>query len=183
MNRPDAQQVTRQGARQETLVAELERYAADELAAQGRLLEALRAQEEALFHGDLAAIRRGVERFDAELAGAPQRAARRAELVRRLAVQFRVAPQTLTLGSICARLGDAGAGLARHASALREASTAVATATRRLAALARLHVRLNGELLESVLERGGDGVAGASTSSGRGLGVGAQSGSLVDARG
>ncbi|MBK8180093.1 MAG: flagellar export chaperone FlgN [Planctomycetes bacterium] len=153
-----------------TLVRELENYAVEELELQRRLLTALREQEAALFHGDMAAIREGVQRFDAALRGAPQRAARRGELLRRMAQQFRVSPKSLTLTSICARLGPDGVGLARQATELREATQAVSAATRRLGALARLHVRLNGELLAAVL--GGEGAgampAGALPAQGRG---------------
>jgi hypothetical protein len=136
------------------LAREFEAYAQEELDLQGRLLSALRVQEDALFHGDLPAIRASVQRFDQELCRAPARAARRAELVRRAAAHFRVAPKTLSLASICSRLGADGERLARQAVELRAAAQAVASATRRLSALARMHVRLNGDLLDAVLHDG-----------------------------
>jgi hypothetical protein len=141
-------------------VHQLEAYVQEELDLQNRLLAALREQESALFHGDLAQIAANVERFDAQLSGAPARAARRHDLLRRLAAQFGVAANTLTLSSICTRLGADGERLARNSASLRAATQDVATVTRRLSALARMHVRLNNDLLGAVLA-GGEGHAPA----------------------
>jgi hypothetical protein len=133
------------------LVQQLERYAKEELELQASMLAALREQEGALFHGDVAAMRANVERVDAQLEGCAARSAKRQELLRRFALHFGVAPSTLTLTSICARLGPDGDELARIAVALREATRAVSRTTRRLGALARMHARLNDEILENVL--------------------------------
>ena len=135
----------------QALIGQLERYAQDELELQTRTLAALREQEAALFHGDLDVMRTNVERVDEQLNGCVVRAARRNELLRRFGLHFGVAASTLTLTSICTRLGPEGEKLARIAVPLREAALAVARATRRLGALARMHARLNDEILKSVL--------------------------------
>jgi len=133
------------------LVQQLELYAKEELDLQTSTLAALREQERALFHGDLAAMRANVERVDAQLSGCGSRAARRQELLRRFGRHYGVEPSTLTLTSICTRLGGEGDDLSRIAASLREATLAVARATRRLGALARMHARLNDAILEEVL--------------------------------
>ena len=133
------------------LVHQLEAYAQEELDLQTRTLGFLREQEAALFHGDLALMRANVERVDAQLEGCVARSARRNELLRRFGLHFGVAPSTLTLTSICTRLGSPADGLARIAAPLRETALAVTRATRRLGALARMHARLNDEILKEVL--------------------------------
>jgi hypothetical protein len=135
----------------QVLVQQLERYASEELELQSTTLAALREQEAALFHGDLAAMRANVGRVDARLESCAARSAKRQELLRRFALHFRVAPSTLTLASICTRLGADGEELARIAVSLRETTLAVSRATRRLGALARMHARLNEAILKEVL--------------------------------
>lgn len=134
------------------LVHQLEAYTQEELDLQTRTLGLLREQEAALFHGDLEAMRANVERVDAQLSGVGARTQRRHELLRRLGVQFGVSSATLTLSSICTRLGDEGERLSRIASELRETTQSVSRATRRLSALARMHARLNDEILGTLLE-------------------------------
>ena len=92
----------------QALVHQMEAYAQEELDLQVRTLAMLREQEGALFHGNLDAMRANVERVDAQLSGAVARTARRHELLRRLGLEFGVAPGALTLTSICTRLGAAG---------------------------------------------------------------------------
>ncbi len=133
------------------LVKQLEIYAKEELELQMQMLSALREQETAMFHGDFAAMRANSERVDTQLSGCVARATRRHELLRRFGLHFGVAPSTLTLTSICTRLGDDGEQLSRIAVPLREIAQAVSRATRRLAALARMHARLNNEILRDVL--------------------------------
>ena len=141
----------------QALVNQLEAYAQEELDLQTRTLALLGEQERALFQGDLQAMRDNVERVDVQLASAPARAGRRGDLLRRLGLEFGVAADTLTLGSICTRLGRDGERLSRIAAELREAAGGVAQKTRRLAALARMHARLNDEILGTVLaDRGAD---------------------------
>lgn len=135
----------------QALIVQMELYAKAELELQKNTLIALREQEAALLHGDLASIRANVERVDAQLDGCVARSAKRQELLRRFGLHFGVAPGTLTLTSICSRLGRDGAGLARIAEPLREATLSVSRATRRLGALARMHARLNDEILKDVL--------------------------------
>ena len=139
------------------LVHQLEAYAQEELDLQTRTLAVLREQESALFHGDIEAMRINFEKVDAQLAGCAGRATRRHDLLRKLGLEFGVAPSTLTLSSICTRLGRDGERLARIATDLREATFAVTRTTRRLSALARMHARLNDEILGTVLaDRGVD---------------------------
>lgn len=139
------------------LSRQLELYAREELDLQKSTLQVLQEQQHALFHGDLAAMRASQERIDVRLADTAARASRRHDLVRRLAAHFGVDPSALTLLSICARLGEHGKGLATIAGELRETAQAVARATRRLGALARMHARLNDDFLATVLaDRGVD---------------------------
>ncbi|HUR26640.1 MAG TPA: flagellar export chaperone FlgN [Planctomycetota bacterium] len=135
----------------QVLVEQLERYATEELELQSNTLLALREQETALFHGNLDAMRANVERVDAQLRNCSARSAKRQELLRRFGLHFGVAPSTLTLASICTRLGGEGEELSRIAVSLRETTLAVSRTTRRLGALARMHARLNDEILREVL--------------------------------
>lgn len=139
------------------LVHQMEAYAQEELDLQTRTLGVLREQESALFHGDLEAMRSNVDRVDAQLSGVASRTNRRNDLLRRMGVEFGVEASTLTLSSICMRLGKDGERLTRIASELRETTQSVSRATRRLSALARMHARLNDEILGTVLaDRGVD---------------------------
>ncbi|MEO6708634.1 MAG: hypothetical protein ABI054_12300 [Planctomycetota bacterium] len=138
-------------SKSDALIRQLELYVQEELDLQKSTLEALREPEAALFHGDLDLMRAHVERVDAQLSGCVVRAARRHELLRRFGLHFGVAPATLTLTSICTRLGRDGESLARIAAPLREATIAVSRTTRRLGALARMHARLNDDILRDVL--------------------------------
>ena len=96
-----------------SLVQQLEAYVQEELDLQSRTLAALGEQQRALFHGDLDAIRLQVEGAAAHLRGATARTARRRDLVRRLAAHYGVQAGTLTLSSICTRLGPEGERLSR----------------------------------------------------------------------
>ncbi len=137
------------------LIHQLEAYAQEELDLQSRTLVVLREQEAALFNGDLEAMRRDMQRLDKELVGAASRSGRRSDLLRRLGLEFGVAPKTLTLTSICTRLGRDGERLTRIAGELREATQSVSRATRRLGALGRMHAKLNDEILGTVLADSG----------------------------
>lgn len=143
------------------LLHQLESYAQEELDLQNRLLAALDAQRATLFSGDLVAMRANVELVDEQVRGSAARAQRRHDLLGRMAAHFDVAPATLSLGSICARLGPEAERLARLASELRVATQAVMHSTRRLAALARMHVRLNDEILDGVLADKGSSAPGS----------------------
>ena len=141
----------------QALVHRLEAYAQEELDLQTRTLAMLREQESALFHGNLAAMQTNMELIDAQLKGAAARTTRRHEILRSLGVEFGVAPSTLSLSSICTRLGRNGERLARIAIDLRAATLCVSRSTRRLSALARMHARLNDEILGTLLaDRGVD---------------------------
>lgn len=133
------------------LLHQLESYVQEELDLQQRLLAALDAQRAALFSGDLKSMRANAELVDEQVRGSGARAQRRNELLSCLGAHFEVAPSTLTLSSICARSGPEGTRLARLAGELRIATQAVMRSTRRLSALARMHVRLNDEILDGVL--------------------------------
>ena len=133
------------------LIHQLEAYAQEELNLQSRLLEALRAQEGSLFSGELESMRTNLQLVDEQLRGSGARAQRRHDLLCRLGAHFGVAQDTLTLTGICLRLGSDGARLSRLAAELRTLAQAVTRSTRRLAALARMHVRLNDDILGAVL--------------------------------
>lgn len=141
------------------LVRQLESYLQEELDAQRRVCECLTAQRDELLRSTPAAARGFVERLETQLAKAPARAQRRHDLVRKLATQFGVATGTLTLSSIVERLGAEGDRLARMAHELRDATRDCALAARKLAALSRLHARLNDEILDAVLSLRGAGAS------------------------
>jgi hypothetical protein len=139
----------------QALLHQLEAYAQEELDLQNRLIAALDTQRDALFNGHLESMRANVELVDEQLRNTSRRLQRRQHLLTQFGAQFDVAPSTLTLSSICERLGARGERLGRLAAELRVATQTVARTTRRLSALARMHVRLNSELLESVLAQQG----------------------------
>lgn len=133
------------------LLRQLEACVQEELGAQGRALEGLRAQGEALRLGDPAALDACGRRLEGELGSVAARGERRALLIRRLAGAWRVDPRALTLASIAERAGDEGRRLARMRARLREVAAGVARQTRRNALHARLAQRTWGEVLEGVL--------------------------------
>ena len=148
----------------QALLHQLESYVQEELDLQTRLLATLESQRDALFSGRLESMRANVELVDGQLRGSGARSMRRQELLCAFGSHFGVEPQTLTLTSICARLGDRGARLSRLAAELRTATQDVMRSTRRLSALARMHVRLNDEILDSVLAGRGANLQGSDRS-------------------
>jgi hypothetical protein len=117
------------------------------------------ARTQALLDQGLESLRKegsqGVRALAAELeshaARSHERSAQRELLVRALASRWGVAPGTLTLSSIAARLGAEGAPMRALREELRAALARLARSARKLHALARYQHQLFNDLLEAVL--------------------------------
>ncbi|MEZ6014536.1 MAG: flagellar export chaperone FlgN [Planctomycetota bacterium] len=129
----------------------LEAALREELAAQRELLELLRAQESAVIARTPDALVEVTSKIEAHVSSASARRARREPIIRRIAMELRVAPSALTLSSLCERLGEDGSRLSELRLELREATSRVVRQNRRVSALVGLHRRINQEVLELVL--------------------------------
>lgn len=150
------------------LVRQLESYVQEEIGAQSRTIELLNTQQIALRDASAKGIEAGSRDLELAIRAAGQRAQRRIELVRRLALAWSVAPQTLTLSSIAERAGPDGDRLRRLRDELRQVTARVARSSRLAGALASAHQRLLKEALDVILPKHEDGTT-------------SQSGRLVDA--
>lgn len=121
----------------QTNLRQAEAWAQEELGAQLRLLEALRAHSDSLAANDAAAIEQTLEDLRGALCGESRRTARRAEWLRALGAAWGVDPQTLTLRSVAERAGPDGQRLAKLRDDLERTATDVVAAARRIALLAR----------------------------------------------
>lgn len=134
-----------------TLLRQLESYAQEELGAQIRALELLEAQERALIDGDASRIESATRALERDLQSVPARARRRDDALAQLARLWELAPKTLTLASVAERAGDEGERLRRQRAELRDVLAKVARLTRRNTLRARVHERLNADVLQTVL--------------------------------
>ena len=103
--------------------------------------------------GDRAELDELVYRVSKELAGAPERARRREAVLASFAESFRVPLESVTLGSIAARVGacqEAERLLVLRAE-LRRTVESVRRKARKLSSLAGFHRRLVHELVEVIL--------------------------------
>ena len=135
----------------DNLLRQLEAYVQEEIGAQRRALEFLEDQERAIRDGDAARISNSGSCVEGELRKVPGRSRRRAALLEEFGRLWAVAPKTLTLTSICERVGESSGRLARQTEELRCAVASVARSARRLASAARMHQRLVSEVIENVL--------------------------------
>lgn len=147
----------------QSLVIQTEAWAREELAAQGRLLAVLEAQERAIAANDTQALVESGAAVQAELATGPTRERRRRALTQALAAQWAVPKDALTLGVIAERAASDGidtAALRKLRGELRDVSARVLRRGRRIAALARYHQGFLNELLQ-LLDRNAEGNRGA----------------------
>jgi len=133
------------------LLRRLEAYVQEEIGAQGRALEFLEAQEQAIRDGDAERIARCGNAVDAELRRVGERGRRREALLEEFGRLWDVAPKTLTLTSIGERAAQGSQRLARLTADLRKVVAAVTRSSRRLATAARMHRGLVLEVIETVL--------------------------------
>ena len=133
------------------LMRRLEAYVQEEIGAQRRLLEILEAQEHSIRSGDAAAIAQRGRKIEQVLSTRAERARQRNALMELFGRLWDVAPSTLTLSSICERMGEESALLLRQKEDLRNVVAAVTRSSRRLASAARLYRRLIAEVIETVL--------------------------------
>jgi hypothetical protein len=111
----------------------------------------IEAQEQALAARDAVAFERAVTEVGELVSGDRFRATRRKELLARLAAEWRVPPQALTLGGVARRLGGGGAPLEELRLELRGVLAELMKRTRRLATLIGLHRRINTDVMQLML--------------------------------
>jgi hypothetical protein len=139
----------------EQLLRSLEGYLQEEIGAHARTLSLLRAQEAAILASDPAAVSAGGNALESETRSVVQRARRRDQLLAELGRHWGVAPGTLTLTSICTRLGPDSARLERQCRELRGIVQQVTRSARRLTTVARRHQRMLGDVIERLVGAGG----------------------------
>lgn len=136
---------------------QLSAWAKDEAEAQGRLLELLKAQEEAIRRGHTAEVHASGEALQGELPSGAARERKRTQLIGELARALRVPAGTLTLSSIAERARTAGedvATLEKQRDELRKNAAAVVKTGRRIAALARYHQDVLADLMQVLSSSG-----------------------------
>ena len=141
-------------------ITQLQAWAKDELEAQRRILAVLEAQEDAIRRGETAEVRSCGEDLERELPGGATRERQRSEVLSELARAFGVPAHALTLSSIAERAEAAGedvTGLRRLRDELRDCVAAVVKTGRRIAALARYHQDVLGDLLQVISRSGTEG--------------------------
>jgi len=143
-----------------TLMRHLEAYVQEEIGAQARLLALLEVQEQAVLASDQEAIVAANRKLDAELGSSAARARRRGLLLEGFGRSWELDPSTLTLSSLCERVGSGAERLQRQRTELRAVTAKVARRARRVGAAARSHQRLTAEIIETVLTGAeGEGLA------------------------
>jgi hypothetical protein len=138
----------------QALIIKTESWTQQELQAQARMLELLDAQERAIAEGSTKGISLYGEKIQAHLRSGPIRERRRMELMHRFAATWGIAAGTLSLGSIAERAraeGVATVRMERLREDLRRTTAQVLRKGRRLAAMARYHQGLLGEIMEVLL--------------------------------
>jgi len=143
-------------------IFQLQAWAKDELEAQHRVLVVLQAQEEAIRQGQTAEVKSCGEDLERELPGGATRERQRSQVIAELARAFGVPAHALTLSSIAERAEAARedvTGLRRLRDELRDCVAAVVKTGRRIAALARYHQDVLGDLLQILSSSGTEGQA------------------------
>ena len=123
----------------------------DDLVGQERLFLALDAQEAAVENHDPEALEVATTQVSNELEASALRSTKRGRLLQSFADQFGVAGGSVTLGSVAARLGEAGQQLGELRLELRDLAQRVVDKNRRVAALVAMHRHVTNEILENVL--------------------------------
>jgi len=137
------------------LIPRTEAWVQEEIGAQRLLLDNLRLQQAALEDADLKSLD-GAVRGGRELARkGPERDRRRRMLLKDFQRLWGVSAQSMTLGSICSRLGGSGRRLVRLRSDLRDILREVARVGQRVRTLARYHQGVLHEVVETVVEQEG----------------------------
>jgi hypothetical protein len=139
---------------------QLQAWAKDELEAQRRMLAVLQAQEDAIRRGQTAEVKSSGEELERELPGGATRERQRSQVIAELARAFGVPAHVLTLSSIAERAEAARedvTGLRRLRDELRDCVAAVVRTGRRIAALARYHQEVLGDLLRVLSSTGPEG--------------------------
>ncbi len=135
----------------QSLINHLVEHLRGEIDAKAQTLAWIDAQEGALAAHDAAAFAEAVERVGALMRAEEQRTKRRTELLERLAREWGVSVEALSLGGVARRMGPAGAPLEALRLELRQAVAGVIKRNRRLAALIGLHRRINTDICQLVL--------------------------------
>ncbi len=137
------------------LIPRTEAWVQEELAAQRALLTNLRLQQDALEGSNLGGLEEAI-RAGRELARrAPERDRRRRMLLKDFQRLWGISAQSMTLGSICARLGGSGRRLKRMRDELKETVRELARVGQRVKTLARYHQGVIHEVVETVVEQEG----------------------------
>jgi len=137
------------------LVPRTEAWVQEELGAQRRLLENLRLQQAALEGSDLASLDEAVRAGRDLTRRSTERDRRRKMLLKDFQRLWGVSAQSMTLGSICARLGGSGRRLKRMRDELRDVLRDIARTSQRVRTLARYHQGVIHEVVETVVEQEG----------------------------
>lgn len=132
-------------------------WAREECEAQEQTLKVLEAQERAVRSRDLQAVEAASDEVRALGPRGMARARRRDQLLGHLAKAWEVPREALTLGSVVERLGDDAKELSQLRQELRDSSSKVLRASRRVGVLVREFRRVSGEVVEMLLT--GDGSA------------------------
>jgi len=147
----------------ESVVGHAEAWVQEELGSQKRLLALLAEQERAVTGNDTAALLETTAGIEREIDGRAHRNRRLAKLIDAFGAHWGIAPAALTLGSICERLGERGARLARLRAQLVDAMRTVSETGRRMVALARLHQGVLADLVRTLAGAPVDALRGAET--------------------
>lgn len=140
------------------LVPRTEAWVQEELGAQRALLANLRLQQTALEGADLEALEAHVVAGRDLVRTGPERDRRRRMLLKDFERVWGVSVKSMTLGSICARLGGSGRRLKRLRDELRDVLRDIARTGQRVRTLARYHQGVILEVVETVVEQEGGSV-------------------------
>ena len=123
--------------------------------AQEQALKVLEAQEHAVRSRDLQAVEAASDEVRALGPRGMVRARRRDQLLGQLAKAWEVPREALTLGSVVERLGDDARELSELRLELRDRSSKVLRASRRVGVLVSVFRRVSGEVVEMLLMEDG----------------------------
>ena len=139
-----------------SLVNHLEINTRDELAAQERMLDLLDEQERAIVAGRAEGLLETTRRIEEESNDSVRRAVSRNQILKNMAVSWKVPVEAMTLGSVAERAGDQGAKLSELRSALRKKTSEVIRKNRKIASVANMHRKVVREVIDTILFEGGE---------------------------
>lgn len=140
------------------LVPRIEALVQEELAIQRRILANLKRQEQALTANDIDTIESALAESRSLISGAGPRESRRRMILKDFESLWGVSSKSLTLGSICKRLGGSGRRLKRMRAELSDELREVGKTAARVRTFARYRQGVIREAIENVVELEG-GVA------------------------